>query len=487
MAENEIEEMLDHLRRIKSGGNLDWFEILRIKELEMVLRIFRTFIKYHDVLLPDSLVELTKSAKLTGEILHRVLDRIPDECKTNLNMERLESHLLEFFQGNTSLSYNYELNDFDLSKYMDCLEKFLNDVLMMFLEKGGSCHHKKKLAIHLSIKKLKIVQKKMRFLKYIYATEINGYVDYEKLECLETRIQFMTNNVGQYCLAVLDYVAEGEVNEENDIFSKPPYLLSLIVFAELEMKKIFHGELKASKFTQSKTFKDKKLPKGFSHHLHNLLMYLRNKKLGNFPNNISAQNIDVAIEFLLVFLDADVSNHVINGNWLNEVLLKVGAIAGDVLYVIQNLLPRSINQDDTSKISLCSIQILEKTKDLKAQVETYYKSLKFTPSQFPTFGGLSFLDSLLRKLNEMLKSKSGLDFLMKPLLGNLEKELSYLTSILEKELSSIFRDVVHHEHKIPTDLQRRTINLAYEAEVAIDSILAQYNAFCIFFARFLQL
>ncbi|KAH0637608.1 hypothetical protein KY285_037305 [Solanum tuberosum] len=287
----------------------------------------------------------------------------------------------------------------------------------------------------------------------------------------------MANNVGQYCLAVLDYVVVVEVNDEIDFFNKPPYLLSLLVFVELEMKKIFHGELKASKFTQSKPFKDKKLPKEFSHHLHNLLMYLKNKKLENFPNNISAQNIDVAIEFLLVFLDADVSNHVINGNWLNEILLKVGAIAGDVLYVIQKLLPRSINKDDNSKISLCSIEILEKSKDLKAQVETCYKSLKFTPSQFPTFGGLSFLDSLLRKLNEMSKSKSGLDFLMNPLLGNLEKELSSLTSILEKELSSIFRDVVHHEHKIPKDLQRRTINLAYEAEVAIDSILAQYNAF----------
>ncbi|KAH0637604.1 hypothetical protein KY289_037519 [Solanum tuberosum] len=317
----------------------------------------------------------------------------------------------------------------------------------------------------------------MRFLRYIYATEINGYVNYDKLECLETRIQFMANNVGQYCLAVLDYVVVVEVNDEIDFFNKPPYLLSLLVFVELEMKKIFHGELKASKFTQSKPFKDKKLPKEFSHHLHNLLMYLKNKKLENFPNNISAQNIDVAIEFLLVFLDADVSNHVINGNWLNEILLKVGAIAGDVLYVIQKLLPRSINKDDNSKISLCSIQILEKTKDLKAQVETCYKSLKFTPSQFPTFGGLSFLDSLLRKLNEMSKSKSGLDFLMNPLLGDLEKELSSLTSILEKELSSIFRDIVHHERKIPKDLQRRTINLAYEAEVAIDSILAQYNAF----------
>nr|ANJ02819.1 RGA_1.2 [Solanum demissum] len=452
MAENEIEEMLDHLRRIKSGGNLDSVKIDEIERLEMALRVLRTFIKYHHVLFRDSIVKHKKNAKLTMAMLRRVLDGIPDECKTNLNLERLESHLLEFLEREAILNNDYELNDFDLSKYMDCLGKNLNDVLMISLEmvRFG-------LEIHGFIKELKIVQKKLRFLKYLYATEINGYVNHEKLECLETQIQFMANNVGQLCLFTLGYVDEDEDEDEDedDILNKPPYLLFLIVLVELEMKKIFLSELKASKFTHSRTFKDKKLPKGISFHLH---------------------------KFLLVFLEADVSNHVINGNWLNEVMEKVGAIAGDVLYVIQKLLPSSINKDDTRKISLYSIQILEKTKDLKAQVETYYKSLKFTPSQFPTVGGLNFLDSLIRKLNEMSKSESDLGFLMKPLLGNLEKELSTLISILEKELSSlssIFRDVakVHHEHKIPKDLQRRTINLAYEAEVAIDSILSQYNVF----------
>ncbi|XP_055813988.1 putative late blight resistance protein homolog R1A-3 [Solanum dulcamara] len=490
MAETEIEEMLDHLRRIKSGGDLDSCHIEKINILEMVLRDFRTCIKYHHVLLPDYLVKLTKNAKGTVQMLHWVLYGIPDECKTNLILERLESHLLEFIEGNTSLSYKYELNDFDLSECMDCLGKNLNDVLVMYPEEDRS---EGDLEEHRFRKQLKIVQKKMRFLRYLYTTEIKGYVDDEKLECLETRIQFMADNVGQFCYALSVYFVPLFVDKDEDdtyeynIMNKHPYILFLIVLVELEMKKIFLSELKASKFSQSRTFKDKKLPKGFSHHLHSLLMYLKNKKLKNFPNIISAQNIDVAIQFLLVFLDADVSNHVINGNWLNEVMEKVGAIVGDVLYVIQKLLPTSINKDDTSKISLCSIQILEKTKDLKAQVETYYKSLKFTPSQFfLTVGGLSFLDFFLRKLNKMSKSKSGLDFLMKPLLGNLEKELSSLTSILEKELSSlssVFRDVakVHQEHKILKDLQRRTINLAYEAEVAINSVLAQYNAFLYIF------
>ncbi|OIT06582.1 putative late blight resistance protein -like r1b-17 [Nicotiana attenuata] len=59
--------------------------------------------------------------------------------------------------------------------------------------------------------------------------------------------------------------------------------------------------------------------------------------------------------------------------------------------------------------------------------------------------------------------------MLKPHIVILEKELSYLTYVL--------RDVakVHHEHEILKDLQRHTINLAYETEVAVDSILGQCN------------
>ncbi|PHT72218.1 hypothetical protein T459_23003 [Capsicum annuum] len=121
-------------------------------------------------------------------------------------------------------------------------------------------------------------------------------------------------------------------------------------------------------------------------------MYLKNKKIENIPNNIIAENIDVAIDFLLVFLDADV--------WIS----------------VNN------DEDETSGTrDIYSLRVLEEDKDLKAPVKSYYKPLKFTPSQFhQTFSGLRFLDSLLNKLNKVLKSKSDLDFLMKPLFDNLE-------------------------------------------------------------------
>ncbi|KAG5576082.1 hypothetical protein H5410_056216 [Solanum commersonii] len=280
MAQNEIEEMLDHLRRIKSGGNLDSAKIDQIEELEMVLRILRTFIKYHRVLFRDSLVKHTNNAKLTMAML-------PDQCKTNLNLERLESHLLEFLERNTILSDNYELNSFDLSDYMDWLENNLNDVLMILPEGDRSDPPEENLKIHKFIKEVKIIQTKLRFLTYLYATEINGYVNHKKLECLETRIQLMANNVGQLCLAILGYVVSDEVDtyEYYDILYKSPYLLFLIVL----------------------------------------------------------------VEFLLVFPDADVPNHVINGKWFNEVMEKVGAIVGNLEKELSTLI--SILEKELSSLS----------------------------------------------------------------------------------------------------------------------------------------
>lgn len=477
MTHNDIDCMFDHLRRIMTGCYLNSVKIDQIETLEIELRFLRTFLKYHHVLLPDSFIKVKKKAQLNEEMLHSVFGGSPNEYEINLNMERLVAQVQELIQGSTSLRYNYEFNDSYLLDYMDCLDKNLNDVSMSDL---SFKNEKQILQENRFSKQVKILQKKMRFLRYLYATEIRGYIDCEKLECLEVLIQFMADDVAQFCLAfwvnneddivsdeVDDYTDPVEDEDEiDDILRRPPYLLCLISLVELEMKKIFLGELKASKFSQSRTFKDKKLPKEFSKHLYNLLMYLRNKKTENFCNNVYARNINAEIEFLLVFL-SDVPNRFINGKSLNEILEKMGVLIGDVLCVIQKILPSSIIKDDGSKVNLLTLQILEKTENLKAQVEKYYRYFEFIPSHFPTVGGLTFLVSLLRKMNEMLKHESGLNLMIKPQIVILERELSYL--------NSTFGDVekVHHEYE---DLLRGTINLAYETEVAIDSILVQYNS-----------
>ncbi|KAK4732958.1 hypothetical protein R3W88_025946 [Solanum pinnatisectum] len=174
MAQNEIEEMLVYLRRMKSNGLQSSLRINRFEKLEMVLRVLRTFIKCHRVLFSDSSVKLTKNAKSIVRMLRRVfqgnsyikIGKYRFECIR----ERQVPHLLEFFEGNTNLSYNYELNDFELSECMDCLGKNLNDMIMMFLERVRYDPLEENLAIHRFVMQLKIVHKKMKFLRYLYAT-----------------------------------------------------------------------------------------------------------------------------------------------------------------------------------------------------------------------------------------------------------------------------------------------------------------------------
>ncbi|KAF3658458.1 hypothetical protein FXO38_13188 [Capsicum annuum] len=113
--------MIDHIRRIKSGGDLDSFKIDQIEKLEMDLRLLRTFVKYSHPLWPNSIVKITKKARRIVKMLWGNFFGIPDECNTNLDLKRLESQLLEVIDGNTSLSYNSELNGSDLLEHMDCL------------------------------------------------------------------------------------------------------------------------------------------------------------------------------------------------------------------------------------------------------------------------------------------------------------------------------------------------------------------------------
>ncbi|KAM3357284.1 hypothetical protein P3S68_023998 [Capsicum galapagoense] len=333
MVQNEIDDALHQLVMIKSGGDLSSVEVNEIEILELGLRFLRTFIKYKNVLLPDSLVKITRTAQQIVEVLDFGI--IPHECRTNINAERLVSQLQEFVEGSTSSICNSELDDSDPTKYMDYLDKNLNESLrLLFGEPDPDMTKTRKILK----KQLTFIQKKMRFLRYLYDTEINGYVGYEKLKGLRTRIQLMDEYVGHRYLPLL--------------YAKDHTLVScclcLIVLVELEMKKIFLGELKASKFTQSKTFRENKLPKGFCHHLHSLLRHLK--------NFVSARNIDVAIEFLLVFL-GDMPNHVIKGKKLNEVLAKIGVVVGDILCV---------NKEDAIKVDHGMIQILKKIEDLKA-------------------------------------------------------------------------------------------------------------------------
>ncbi|KAG5593747.1 hypothetical protein H5410_034979 [Solanum commersonii] len=262
MTQNDIDSVLDQLRRMKKSGSAGF----KIDKIEMHLRFLKTFIMYHHLLLPNFLVKITEKAKSTVKMLHIVFGGI---CESNFNVEKLESELLESI----------------LSSWLTMSDKYV--FLFGFV----------------GMKKKQIQQKKQ--MQKEDSEEAFYEEDSEETDSEEEET----------------YSEETDSKEdENDISRKPCYLLFLVVLVELEMQKIILGELKASKFAQSRIF-----------------ISSTNEKLKKLPTNVTARNIAVAIEFLLVFL-GDVPNHVINGKGLNEVLANIGVIVGDILCVIQMLL-----------------------------------------------------------------------------------------------------------------------------------------------------
>ncbi|KAK4715731.1 hypothetical protein R3W88_014069 [Solanum pinnatisectum] len=205
MAENGIEVVLDHLKEIKCGGDMNNVKIDQIEILEMELRIFRAFINYSDTLVPNGffMVKMKKKAQLIEVMFYCVHGET--ETTTYLNVERLVSQLREFVEGNNSSRLNYELDDFHLLEYMDYLDKNLNDALRYLVKSG-----------RVLIKEIKMLQKKIRYLRYLYGTELNGYVDHEKLIGLWTQIQFMAENVGHFCLSLWVNKDDVDLKEDED-------------------------------------------------------------------------------------------------------------------------------------------------------------------------------------------------------------------------------------------------------------------------------
>ncbi|KAK4715931.1 hypothetical protein R3W88_014269 [Solanum pinnatisectum] len=122
MAENGIEVVLDHLKKIKCGGDMNSFKIDQIETLEMELRFFRTFINYSDTLVPNVFFKV-KMKKKKAQLIELIFTL-------------LVSQLREFVEGNTSSRLNYELDDFHLLEYMDYLDKNLNDALRYLVKSG---------------------------------------------------------------------------------------------------------------------------------------------------------------------------------------------------------------------------------------------------------------------------------------------------------------------------------------------------------------
>ncbi|KAM3268215.1 hypothetical protein P3S67_031156 [Capsicum chacoense] len=345
-----------------------------------------------------------------------------------------------------------------------------------------------------SMTQYELLQNVFGNLRDFHGLKVNGCIEHKAIEYVLPQIQLMAERVGHFCFALLSYQLktdekdedetveedEDETDEEDEdetaeededetdekdedqVNSMLVRLLLKIIPVSLEVMQICSTMLEASKSAELGCFIKKLLeasPDIFREHL----IHLQQHMVNAIPCSTSASSIHVMIEFLLLFL-TDMPQDFIHYEKLFVLLARVGALIREVSILIRNLEENSTDEENMNKISCASRDLLENIELLKEDLKNVFLKVPADSSQlcFPMSDGPLFMTLLLRNLNDLLNSNAYSVALIKEEIGWVKEDLEHIRSF--------FGNV---EQELYKDLWTRVLDVAYEAEHAINSILAR--------------
>ncbi|PHU06626.1 hypothetical protein BC332_23115 [Capsicum chinense] len=167
------------------------------------------------------------------------------------------------------------------------------------------------------------------------------------------------------------------------------------------------------------------------------------------------------VEFLLIIV-TDMSKDVLHHEKLFVLLERVGALTKEVFVLVHNLEEISRNEENMKETSGASLNLLKYINFLKEDLKNVFLKASADSSQlfFPMSDGPLFITFILRNLNNFLNSNAFSVALIKEEIGQVKEELEHIRSF--------FGNVEQELHR---DLWTRVLNVEYEVEHAINSIL----------------
>ncbi|PHT96696.1 hypothetical protein BC332_34378 [Capsicum chinense] len=177
----------------------------------------------------------------------------------------------------------------------------------------------------------------------------------------------------------------------------------------------------------------------------------------------SARNIHVMIEFLLIIL-TDVLTDDIRHDKLFVLLARVRALSKEVFILVRNLEENSRSEENMKETSGESLNLLKDIDVLKEDFKNIFLKAPADSSElcFPMSDGPLFMTLLHRNLNDLLNSNAYSVVLIKEEICRVKEHLEHIRSF--------FRNV---EQVLYRDRWTRVLDVAYEVEHAINSILAR--------------
>ncbi|KAH0692246.1 hypothetical protein KY285_019343 [Solanum tuberosum] len=276
------------------------------------------------------------------------------------------------------------------------------------------------------------------------------------------RFQFIAQTVMQFYFAIWTGKYKPRYGDD-ECASKITSLLIDIIPLELEVLYISTSNLiKESTSRELKRFV-KQIVKASPRILQNCLIHLQGR-MAAAVNYAPTQSINVMIEFLLIFL-TDIPKRFIHHEKLNDMLAHVALLTRKISILMEESSENNINEADFSAPDL-----LQEIERMKGDIKQNFLKAPDQSSQlcFPMDDGLLFMNLLLRHLNDLLISNAYSVFLIKKEIGMVKESLEFLTSS--------FRQTLDDTSGVVKDCWLRALDVAYEAEHVINSILVRDKA-----------
>nr|WPV71172.1 Hero-cluster NLR-J [synthetic construct] len=439
---NLIDDFLIRLKQIKNefiASKLDAFENLR-----MELRFLRTFVLFGNSMNLDDFYErmslsISKFDQSTEYVDKIILEKYNMECLAPLLLKEIRNYLS---LKNDYVATTTEIKLFEyLIRNLHDLPKYCSDLLLPLMSE------------------YKILRQVCTHLRDFYQLECNKTT---KTEFLYTRYQVTVNRVTQFCFDLWTGKYKDFDNEYafSECSSKITSLLIDIIPLELEVLHISTSNLiKESRSKELEGFV-KQILKASPRILQKHLIHLQGRMVA--VSYSTTQSINVMMEFLLIFL-TDIPKRFIHRGKLNSMLAHVGLLTRKISILMEE--SSNMNEADFSATYL--LQEIERMKrDIK---QIILKAPESSQLCLPMDDGFLFMNLLLRHLNDLLTSNSYSVSLIKKEIEMVKQCLEFLTTSFRQTLDESTSGVVK-------DCWMRALDVAYEAEHVINSILVRDKA-----------
>ncbi|KAH0737310.1 hypothetical protein KY290_036015 [Solanum tuberosum] len=305
-----------------------------------------------------------------------------------------------------------------------------------------------------SMTQCELLQNVFGNLRDFHRLKVNGCVEYETIEYVLPHLQLMALRVVNFCFTLLNC----QLNKFNEsdfslVHSKLANLLVEVIPVELEVMHICCTNLKGSKSEEVERF-IKQLLEASPDILRVSLIHLQEHMVNA---GTPTCNIHVMIEFLLIIL-TDVLKDVIRHDKLFVLLARVIELTKEVFVLVRNI------EENMNEVSDANLNLMENIELLKKDLKNDFLKARADSSQlcFPMSDGPLFMTLLLTNLNDSANSNASSVAFIKKEIKQLKEDLEIIRSFFG-----------YVEQELHRDLWTHVLDVAYEAEHAIHSILAR--------------